>query len=169
MKTHVQNLFLLLALLASINQVSAEDTAFSYQGRLNNGTNAASGFYDFRFALSNAPSGGAQIGSTITNLAVGVTNGLFTTLLDFGAVFTGNATWLGISVRTNGPGSFSPLSPLQEITPAPYAVMADSASNLLGALPAAQLSGTLPMAICRPARPFRAPSRGVLSPAAARV
>ncbi len=143
MKTHVQNLFLLLALLASINQVSAEDTAFSYQGRLNNGTNAASGFYDFRFALSNAPSGGAQIGSTITNLAVGVTNGLFTTLLDFGAVFTGNATWLGISVRTNGPGSFSPLSPLQEITPAPYAVMADSASNLLGALPAAQLSGTI--------------------------
>ena len=114
----------------------AQGTAFTYQGRLSSGTNAVTGLFDFQFALSNAPSGGSQIGSTITRLGVGVTNGLFTTSLDFGAVFNGESAWLGIGVRTNGVGSYTSLSPLQPVTPTPYATYAGAAS-------AGGLSGTI--------------------------
>jgi hypothetical protein len=136
----------LLALSTLNSQLStclAQGTAFTYQGRLNNGGGPANGLYDFQFSLSNAPSGGSQLGVTVTNLAVGVTNGLFTTTLDFGPVLAGQAAWLAISVRNNGAGSYVGLTPLQPLLPTPYAIMANSASNLLGALPVAQLSGTL--------------------------
>ncbi len=44
----------------------------------------------------------ASVGVT-TNSAVAVTNGLFTTLIDFGAGgFTGASNWLQIAVSTNG-------------------------------------------------------------------
>jgi hypothetical protein len=70
-------------------------TAFTYQGRLQDGTNAATGLYDLSFALYDAASGGNQLGPGLTNTAVGVTNGVFSVLLDFGAnVFDGNARWL---------------------------------------------------------------------------
>ena len=121
----------------------AQGTAFTYQGRLNTAGSPATGLFDFQFALSNAPSGGSQLGVTVTNLAVGVTNGLFTTTLDFGPVLAGQAAWLAISVRNNGAGSYVGLTPLQPLLPTPYAIMAGSASNLLGVLSAAQLSGTL--------------------------
>ena len=83
----------------------------------------------------------------LTNSATVVSNGLFTVTLDFGAgVFDGTTYWLQIGVRTNGVGGFNALSPRQQLTPAPYAIMANTASNLLGTLPAAQLSGTVPLA-----------------------
>jgi hypothetical protein len=75
---------------------------------------------------------------------VGVTNGLFTVLVDFGAgVFTGNSNWLSIGVRTNGGGAFTPLTPREQVTPAPYAIFAESASaaGLSGTIPAADLTG----------------------------
>src|SRR5439155_90756 len=76
-----------------------------------------------------------------TNSATGVSNGLFTATLDFGAgVFSGPARWLEIAVRTNGAGSFTVLTPRQALTATPYAI---TAGNLTGALPASQLSGTI--------------------------
>jgi hypothetical protein len=146
MKTKIQSLFTALALLAGASQAAAQGTAFTYQGQLQNNGSPANGLYDFQFALSNAPSGGSQVGGTVTNLAVGVTNGLFKTILDFGSVFSGNATWLAISVRTNDVGSYIGLNPPQQLSPVPYAIFANSASNVLGALPAMQLSGTIPLA-----------------------
>src|ERR1700679_512498 len=96
-------LFLLTLILLTVpDKLHAQGTAFTYQGQLYSGANLANGKYDFQFALSNAPSGGMQIGPTLTNLGVGVTNGLFITPLDFGPVFTGQSNWLGIAVRTNG-------------------------------------------------------------------
>jgi len=70
---------LLMSALSAIlilqpSTASAQGTAFTYQGRLQNNGNPASGLYDFQFALSNAPSGGTQVGSTVTTLGVGVTN-----------------------------------------------------------------------------------------------
>ena len=44
-------------LLVSIQPALAQGTAFTYQGQLNSGGSPANGFYDFHFALSNAPSG----------------------------------------------------------------------------------------------------------------
>jgi len=52
----------LLALLSTINlQLStarAQGTAFTYQGRLNDGPNPANGTYDFQFQLATDPFGG---------------------------------------------------------------------------------------------------------------
>jgi hypothetical protein len=141
MKTKLHRLLIGLALSASLHQAVAQGTAFTYQGRLNDGTNPATGLYDFQFSLSNAPSGGSQVGSTLTETALAVTNGLFITSLDFGSVYTGSSFWLGISVRTNGAGSYVGLSPLQPLTPTPYAIFAETAnaSGLSGTVPLAQL------------------------------
>ena len=88
----------------------------------------------------------ARLAPRVTQLALGVTNGLFATTLDFGPVFTGNDTWLGISVRSNGVGSYTPLSPPQELYPTPYAVFANTASNVSGTVPSEQLSGAISLA-----------------------
>jgi hypothetical protein len=122
----------------------AQGTAFTYQGRLNDGGNPASGSYDFRFRLASDPLANNYLGNNILTNGVTVTNGLLTVALDFGAgIFTGSNYWLEVDVRTNGAGSYVVLTPLQPVTPAPYAIMANSASNLLGNLPAAQLNGSL--------------------------
>ena len=128
-----------LALLTGVHQAAAQGTAFTYQGQLNNDGQPANGFYDFEFSLSNAPSGGSHVGSTITQEAVGVTNGSFMTTLDFGAVFTGNDTWLAMSVRSNGVGSYTPLTPLQELTPTPYSIFSTTAGAVSGDIGLAQL------------------------------
>ena len=135
----------LFALAQSAQQATALGTAFSYQGSLTENGNAATGNYDMQFYLRDAVSGGNPVGTTNTLAPVSASNGLFTVVLDFGTgIFTGNALWLEIGVRTNGSVSpYSTLSPRQQLTPSPYAIMANNASNLLGSLPAAQLSGTI--------------------------
>ncbi len=104
----------MLVLLAGVGQTFAQGTAFSYQGRLNNGSSVASGSYDLSFTLFKTNITGTAIAGPVTNSMVGVTNGLFTTLVDFGNPFTGTSNWLEIAVRTNGNGSFSKLTPRQQ-------------------------------------------------------
>ena len=142
----IKSTFTCLALVffAGANWAAAQGTAFTYQGRLNSGGSPANGSYDFQFILFNAAQSGLQVGSILTKSAVPVNNGLFSATLDFGpGVFTGTNLWLDLSVRTNGNGAFAELLPRQALLPVPYAIMANSASNLLGRLPAAQLSGTI--------------------------
>src|SRR5262245_29596761 len=80
---------------------TAQGTAFTYQGRLSDGTNPANGIYELTFALYTNSSSGTAIAGPLTNSAT-VTNGLFTVLIDFGTgVFTGASTWLEIGARTN--------------------------------------------------------------------
>ncbi|HEU6447413.1 MAG TPA: hypothetical protein VFV23_03120 [Verrucomicrobiae bacterium] len=128
------------------NSSFAQGTAFNYQGQLYDGGNTASGIYDLRFWIYDSTNNpGVIIAGPVTNSAVFVTNGLFSVQIDFGSgVFTGPDRWLQIAVRTNGALTFTNLSPRQQITPTPYAIFANSASNLVGVLPASQLSGTLP-------------------------
>lgn len=131
---------MLLLLAGATQQLSAQGTSFIYQGRLDAGASPASGSYDLRFALFNAATNGAQTSAMVTNPAVAVANGLFTVKLDFGAgVFTGDPQWLEIGVRSNGVTTFNTLVPRQSITPTPYAIMAGSASNLVGAISLVQL------------------------------
>ena len=105
----------------------AQGTAFTYQGRLNNGNNPANGSYDLTFTLFSVSSGGSALAGPLTNSATTVSNGLFTTLVDFGpGVFTGTSNWLEIAVRTNGTGGFTTLAPRQQLTPTPYAITAEN-------------------------------------------
>ena len=139
-------LALALALLVAQAPTSlfAQGTAFTYQGRLNSGGAPANGSYDLAFTLFNSNGGGPSLAGPVTNTAVSVTNGLFTTLVDFGpGVFIGGSNWLQIAVSTNAANAFFTLTPLQQVTPTPYALLAGGASNLLGTLPASQLSGVL--------------------------
>lgn len=99
-------------------------SAFSYQGQLSDGANPANGYYDLRLAVYAASGGGSPLAGPKTN-TVAVTHGRFTTTLDFGTnVFTGDARWLEIAIKTNGAASFTPLSPRQPLTPTPYALYA---------------------------------------------
>ncbi len=141
---------LILALLASfVSDIVAAPvgTAFTYQGRLKSAGQPASGNYDLRFALYDAASGNGLIGSPLTNSPVTVTNGNFTALLDFGAVFAGDARWLEIGVRTNGSSDpFAISSARQQLTPSPYALNASSAglaATATTAGTATNLSGNL--------------------------
>src|SRR3974377_2184614 len=101
-------LFALAALIATIyyplSTAFAQGTAFTYQGRLNDGANPANGVYDLQFAIFDWAGGGTQQGGTLNTLATTVSNGLFTVMLDFGNQFPGAPRWLEIGVRTNGGG-----------------------------------------------------------------
>ena len=150
MKNQIKHPLIALALLAlstlnsQLATAHAQGTAFTYQGRLNNGTNPATGSFDLTFSLFGVSSGGSSLAGPVTNTAVGVTNGLFTVMVDFGAgVFTGSSNWLSIGVRTNGGGAFTALTPRQQVTPTPYAIFAESANaaGLTGAVPAGDLTG----------------------------
>lgn len=55
----------------------AQSTAFTYQGRLNNGANPASGLYDLRFALLLGATSCLAIGPVISNWS-SISNSLFT-------------------------------------------------------------------------------------------
>jgi hypothetical protein len=132
MKIKSNYLFIILGILASVHQIAAQGTAFTYEGRLNDGGILATGIYDLRFSIydsTNTP--GNLIAGPLTNAAVSVSNGLFTVLLDFGGnVFTGPDRWLEIGVRTNGLGGFSTLFPRQLVARSPYALYANSATSL---------------------------------------
>jgi hypothetical protein len=125
MKTKLQTILCFCLLTSAFClRASAQGTAFTYQGRLNDGASPANGRYDLQFTIYDALSGGIQIAGPLTNANLAVSNGLFTALLDFGAgPFTGQTRWLEIGVRTNGiPSNFAILSPRQELTPVPYAL-----------------------------------------------
>ena len=145
MKKLIQGAIAVL-LLATCNlqlaTLHAQGTAFTYQGRLNDTNGPANGSYDITFTAYGVATGGSS-GGTLTNLAVAVTNGLFTTTLDTGNIPDGSPIWLELAVRTNGSGAFTPLSPRQAVTPAPYAMFANTASNLVGKVTAAQLPASV--------------------------
>jgi hypothetical protein len=164
MKT--RNLLLVAGIFCTITtSLFAQGTAFTYQGRLNDGANPANGTYDLTFALFNVVSGAGQVGNTLTNSTVGVSNGLFTVTLDFGANFPGADRWLEIGVRTNGNGTFSTLGPRQKITPSPYAIYAAgaSAAGISGTIPTANLTGTYGSAVTfnNPANSFSGSGTGL--------
>ena len=79
MKTRILLVGTALTLLSTVNYqlfASPLGAAFTYQGRLQ--WQPPPGLYDLRFALYDSASGGSQVGQTLTNSTVGVTNGLFT-------------------------------------------------------------------------------------------
>ena len=107
-------------------------TGFSYQGQLKSIGGPVNGACDFQFSLwdqsgtGTPPSGGSQLGTTDVLSSVTVTNGLFTVSVnannEFGNSAFQAARWLQIAVRCPaGSGSYTTLSPRQQLLAAPYA------------------------------------------------
>ncbi len=109
-------------------------TAFTYQGQLKKLGQPVDATADFEFSLwrdASSTDPNEQVGSTVTVSNETVDDGLFTVRLDFGGqAFDGGARWLQIAVRSphdpNNVGSYTTLSPRQELTPAPHALHARS-------------------------------------------
>ena len=102
---------------------AAVSATFTYQGQLRQGGAAVNGSCDMAFRLYDDPGGGNLIGSPITTTQ-SINNGLFTVGLNFGSnAFQGAARWLNIRVRCPASsGSYTTLTPRQQITAAPYAL-----------------------------------------------
>ena len=122
---------LLLSILhLPITTAFAQGTAFTYQGQIQNSGGPVSGTYNLTFTLYTNSLGGPVFAGPVTNNGVVLTNGLFTTVVDFGAgVFTGSSNWLEIAVETNGGPVFATLKPRQQMTPAPYAIYAETSGS----------------------------------------
>lgn len=123
-------LFLILTLLI-VNSIKAQTTAFNFQGRLNDGGNAANGRYDLQFKLFDALAGGNQINSTVDRPNLQVINGVFSTTLDFGGTAFGSGNrFIEISVRPNGsPNAYVILGARQQVLSVPFSARAAVASN----------------------------------------
>ena len=131
MKNKFQLLFAFFILHSAFNlSAHAQGTAFTYQGRLNSGGSPADGSYDLTFSLFATNASGVAIAGPVTNTAVAVSNGLFTTTVNFGNAFAGASNWLEIGVSTNGANAFLTLSPRQQVTPTPYAITAENVVGL---------------------------------------
>ena len=131
---------------AFILSAPAQGTAFTYQGLLKNGIKPANGTYDLTFTLYDDSAAGNLIGGPVTNAATVVSNGLFTTTIDFGTgIFTGANYWLEIGVETNGGvGDYSVLSARQPLTPAPYSIYSSTAGSAVTAATADTANGVSP-------------------------
>lgn len=135
--------FFTILFLFSATGVFAQTTSFVYQGKLQDGGQAANGTYQFEFKLFDAAAGGNQIGQTLTGIPATVANGIFAVNLDFGASsFAGAARFLEISVRQSSSGlPYTNLNPRQEITSTPYAVRSLNANQALTADNSLNLGG----------------------------
>ncbi|MBS1792981.1 MAG: hypothetical protein JSS81_03960 [Acidobacteria bacterium] len=123
-------IFLLILFLLS-TAAFAQTTAFNFQGRLNDGGNAANANYDFQFKLFDALAGGAQVGPTINQSNMQVINGIFSTTLNFGGgVFDSGNRFLEVSIRPAGsPNAYVVLGARQQLLSVPYAVKAVTATS----------------------------------------
>ena len=59
----------LALMLFGLQFASAQGTAFSYQGKLNDGTNPATGLYDLRFTVCDAVTNGSLVAGPLTRSA----------------------------------------------------------------------------------------------------
>lgn len=122
---HVRSLALACLLAAGASSWAASlGSAFTYQGNLNFNGSPASGNFDFQFALYTAATGNTAV-DTLTLTDQSVANGLIDASLDFTDVpFNGQALWIEVRVRPAATGSYTTLSPRQELTASPYALFA---------------------------------------------
>ncbi len=133
---------ILLSIFLFAVSTAAQTTSFSYQGKLSNGGNPANAVFQMEFKLFDALSDGNQIGATIANSSVSVSQGVFSVNLDFGAnAFDGADRFLEISVKQNAGDAFTVLTPRQKILSAPYAVKSKSSDTATTANNANQLDG----------------------------
>lgn len=132
---------ILSALVFLTTTAQAQTTVFTYQGKLTD-TGTPQAIYQMEFKMFGSPGGADQIGATITNANVAVTQGVFTVHLDFGApAFPGADRFLEIGVRRSSAETFVTLNPRQQITSSPYSIRTLSAAQADVALDSNKLGG----------------------------
>lgn len=117
--------------LAGLTALAAPlGTGFTYQGKLSDNGQPANGTYDFVFTVYSSATNDLPLVSGVLNDDVTVTNGIFTTVVDFGTeVFNGEERWLGVGVRPgNESGDVTPLLPRTRLSATPYAHFARRAA-----------------------------------------
>ncbi len=103
--------------ILTLGSAFGQSSSFTYQGQLRQSGVPVSGTYNLDFSLWDAEVNGNLVAGPLNRPNTQVTNGLFTTSLDFpSAVFTGARLWL--EVIANG----TTLLPRQELTAVPYAL-----------------------------------------------
>lgn len=119
---------------ATINSPRCVAEAFTYQGRLSDNSLSPTAVYQMQFKVFSELAGGSQVGSTVENLNVSVTNGVFTVQINVNEplAFRGANRFLEISVRRNSGEAYSTLTPRQQITAVPYAIHSQNAAQLNG-------------------------------------
>ncbi|CAN5441275.1 hypothetical protein BH10ACI2_BH10ACI2_24800 [soil metagenome] len=147
MKRIVRFLMLSVFFLSGAWRIEAQNSAFTFQGKLADAGSPANGQYDLQINLYDALTGGTLLG-TLTLDNVVVNQGIFGVRLDYGTdVFTSNAgRYLEIGVRPGvSTGGFTTISPRQELTASPYSIeaghanRAQTADNLAGLPPTSYL------------------------------
>ncbi len=125
-------LVVFILLVLSAQTTTAQTTAFTYEGKLNYLGQPANGNFDFEFRLYDAASGGSQLGeTTIQRLNVVVNNGVYSVILDFGAMFF-NGEDRFLEIGSHPAGSAEPFTislPRPQITSAPYSIRSLNATN----------------------------------------
>lgn len=116
-------------ILWSASAVLAQTASIVYRGQLNDAGQPANGYYDLRFSLFDAATNGIRIAGPVEIQDVPVLKGDFSVTLDFAlAAFNGQARWLEIAVRPGiSTGTYTTLTPRQEIKAVPYALHARTA------------------------------------------
>jgi hypothetical protein len=127
-----------LALFLSASGALAQSNAntITYQGQIAVQTGSPAAFNTAVFALFIDPSNFIPLLSPVTNTISVNSNGVFTTLLNFGSLtFSNPPYYLEIALATNPAGPFTTLTPRQLLTPTPnstYAFSAGTAANYSG-------------------------------------
>jgi len=107
-------------------------STINYQGQLTDPDTGIpyDGTYDMEFLFYDAATGGSQVGSTITENDVEVTNGLFSVKLEVDqSDFNGQGLWIEVKVEGEV------LNPRQEILPVPYALSLKPGAEIAGEVP----------------------------------
>ncbi len=111
-------------------------STFTYQGRLDGGV--STGTIDARFSLWSHPSTddpANRLAAPVTVNGIAITNGLFTTPLNFGAPVPADIqTWLQVEISSPAGAPFVTLTPRQPITATPLAGAIASGGFAVGGL-----------------------------------
>jgi len=121
---------IILSLFVLTAAAFAQSSAFNYQGKLTESGAASNGTYLFQFKLYDAAGGGAQVGTTLNDISINVTDGTFSTELNFGSnAFTGGDRYIEISVKKTAGDQYTLLTPRQKVNSSPYATKALNAKG----------------------------------------